>query len=101
MKTRPTHALAAAALALAVVSASFEAAAAPPSPPPPQETPFVAKLLPVAAGALVGTAVGFFIVPVLVPSVAGAATVGPPTRPLFGLAGAGLRALIGTTQAPK
>lgn len=96
-----THTLAAATLALAVAAASFEAAAAPPPPPPPPEASFVAKMLPVAAGALVGTAVGFFIVPVLVPSMAVAATVGPPTSPMLGVAGAGIGALIGVTQAPK
>lgn len=88
------------AAALAATAISVEAAAAPPAPPPP-ETPLVAQILPVAAGALVGTAVGFFIVPVLVPSVAVVATAGPPTSPMFGAIGAGLGALIGVTQAPK
>ncbi|WP_448188994.1 hypothetical protein [Azospirillum sp. sgz301742] len=94
MKTRCTHALVAAALVLAIAAPA--AAASPAVPPAPPETPFVAKMLPVAAGALVGAAAGFFILPVLAPSVAVAATVGPPTSPLFGLAGAGLGALIGT-----
>lgn len=93
-----TVALAAMAMAMAI---SFEAAASQSHPPPPPETPLVAQILPVAAGALVGTAVGFFIVPVLVPSVAVVATVGPPTSPMFGAIGAGLGALVGMTQAPK
>lgn len=97
MLARPRYVVAA-ALLLAIATAP--AAAAPPAPPPP-ETPFVAKLLPVAAGALVGAAAGFFIVPALVPGVAVAATAGPPTSPLFGLAGASLGALVGSTQAPK
>jgi len=101
MTTRFTHVLAAATLALAIAAPAFEAAAAPPAPPPPPETPFVAKILPMAAGALVGTAVGFFIVPVLVPSVAVAAAAGPPTSPMLGFVGAGLGALIGGTQAPN
>ncbi len=90
-----------AAAALAALSIPFEAAAAPPAPPPPPETPLVAQLLPVAAGALVGTAVGFFVVPVLVPGVAVVAAAGPPTSPMFGAIGAGLGALIGVTQAQK
>lgn len=89
------------AAALAATAISVEAAAAPPAPPPPPETPLVAQILPVAAGALVGTAVGFFIVPVLVPSVAVVATAGPPTSPMFGVIGAGLGALIGMTQEMK
>ncbi|WP_109122265.1 hypothetical protein [Azospirillum sp. TSO22-1] len=104
MTSRLSRTLAATAVVLAVAAPAFEAAAAPPAPPappPPPETPFVAKLLPVAAGTLVGAAAGFFIVPVLVPGVAVAAAAGPPTSPLFGFVGAGLGALIGTTQAPK
>lgn len=97
MKTRCTHALVAATLALAIAAPSGEAAAAQPvAPPRPADTPFVAKLLPVAAGALVGAATGFFILPLLAPGIAVAATAGPPTSPLFGFAGAGLGALIGT-----
>ena len=33
--------------------------------------------------------------------VAVAATVGPPTSPMFGFIGAGLGALVGATQATK
>lgn len=86
------------AAALAVTAISVEASAA---PPPPPETPLVSQILPVAAGALVGTAVGFFIVPVLVPGVAVVAAAGPPTSPMFGVIGAGLGALVGVTQVPK
>lgn len=101
MTNRFCHALAdalVAALMLAVVAAPVTGATAaePPRTQPQHETPFVAKMLPIAAGALVGAAAGFFIVPVLVPSVAVAAAAGPPTSPVFGLAGASLGALIGS-----
>lgn len=101
MTTRLTRCLAAGTLALTIAALPFEATAASPPAPPPPETPFVAKILPVAAGALVGTAVGFFVVPVLVPGIAVAATAGPPTSPMLGLVGAGLGALVGGTQVPK
>jgi hypothetical protein len=96
MKMRCTNALVAATFVLAIATPALDAAAAPPVAPPPPETPFVAKLLPVAAGALVGAATGFFIVPLLAPGAAVVAVAGPPTSPLFGFAGAGLGALIGT-----
>lgn len=101
MTTRLPYTLAAATFALAIAAAPLPAVAAAPPAPPPPEAPFVAKLLPIAAGTLVGAAAGFFIVPVLVPGVAAAAAVGPPTSPLFGFVGASIGALIGTTQAPK
>lgn len=104
MKTRSFHALVAVAFTLAIAAPSLEAAAAAPASPPPPETPFIAKMLPVAAGALVGAATGFFILPllapgILAPGVAAGVIAGPPTSPLFGVAGAGMGALIGNQIA--
>lgn len=96
MTIRFVRMLAAALVLAAAAQAPVATAAEPPRAQPPHETPFVAKVLPIAAGALVGAAAGFFIVPVLVPSVAVVAASGPPTSPLFGLAGASLGALIGS-----
>lgn len=70
---------------------------------PPAEQPFIAKVLPVAAGALVGGALGFFILPLILPATGATATnaavgaaAGPITNPFYGLAGASVGGFIGS-----
>jgi hypothetical protein len=82
-------------LAIAVVCAVAAAVPAQAQPAPPPQDPFVASLMPAAAGALVGGAMTFFIMPLIVPSLAsGAATVGPavgtPTLAAIGMAIGGI-----------
>lgn len=57
---------------------------------PPEQEPFISHVLPVAAGALVGTAVTFFILPLIIPGLAsGVRAVGPAVgTPLVGAVGA-------------
>lgn len=62
---------------------------------PPE--PSLAKVMPFAAGALVGGATAFFILPLIVPSLAsGAATVGPAVgTPALGAIGAVIGGAVG------
>jgi len=93
----PATALAvAAALSLAPVVA--RPARAQVSAPDPE--PVLSHVLPVAAGALVGTAVTFFILPLIVPSMAsGVPTVGPAVAtPYIGAIGAAVGGVIGYTM---
>ena len=55
------------------------------------------RLLPVAAGALVGAAASFFILPLIVPGTAVAATAGasPTAGPLVAAIGAGIGGFLG------
>ena len=90
----PATALAvAAALSLAPVVA--RPARAQVSAPDPE--PILSHVLPVAAGALVGTAVTFFILPLIVPALAsGAPAVGPAVAtPMTGAIGAALGGYVG------
>jgi hypothetical protein len=55
------------------------------------------RILPVAAGALVGAAASFFILPLVVPATAAAAAAGASTTasPLIAMIGAGVGGFIG------
>lgn len=72
---------------------------------PVAEQPFIGKVLPVAAGALVGGAVGFFILPLILPATGATATAavgaaaGPITSPVYGFAGAAIGSFIGSRYA--
>lgn len=93
----PATALAvAAALSLAPVVA--RPARAQVSAPDPE--PILSHVLPVAAGALVGTAVTFFILPLIVPAMAsGVPSVGPAVgTPYIGAIGAAVGGVIGYTM---
>src|SRR5579864_7301385 len=59
------------------------------------------RILPIAAGALVGAAAGFFLLPWIVPATAVAATAGASTTasPTLGLIGAGIGSFIGFEAA--
>jgi hypothetical protein len=59
-------------------------------------------VLPVAAGALVGAAVSFFVLPWIIPATAVAATAGASTTasPLLALVGAGVGSVIGYEMGP-
>jgi hypothetical protein len=61
-----------------------------------------ARILPVAAGALVGAAAGFFLLPLLVPATAAAATAGvsATATPVFAVIGAGLGGVVGYEYLP-
>lgn len=63
---------------------------------PTDNDPLLAHALPVAAGALIGAAAGFFILPLLVPALASATPITGTTvsSPLIGLASAGLGGLL-------
>ncbi|MGE0420416.1 MAG: hypothetical protein AB7O80_26725, partial [Acetobacteraceae bacterium] len=63
-------------LAVLVAILGIEPAAA--QVAPPEETPLIAHALPIAAGALVGTATSFFILPLVIPALASGATVAGP-----------------------
>lgn len=103
MRYRSVLPVIAIALALVLAISPLEWANAQAAPPP--EQPFIAKVLPVAAGALVGGALGFFILPLILPatgataSAAAGAAVGPITSPLYGLAGASVGGFIGSRYA--
>jgi len=88
------------AIALALVLALSPLEWANAQTAPPAEQPFIAKVLPVAAGALVGGAVGFFILPLILPGSAATAAAGvvtgPATSPFYGLAGASVGGFIGS-----
>ena len=60
------------------------------------------RMLPMAAGALAGAAAAFFLLPVLVPATAVAATAGASATsgPLFAVVGAGVGGLIGYEYIP-
>lgn len=45
---------------------------------PSAETPLIAHALPIAAGALIGTATSYFILPLIIPALASGATVAGP-----------------------
>jgi hypothetical protein len=60
-------------------------------------------LLPVAAGALVGAAVSFFLLPLVIPATAVAATgagVSATASPIFAAVGAGVGGVIGYKLVP-
>jgi len=83
--------LASAVLAtLAVVPAGAQVA-------PPVEPPLIAKVLPIAAGALVGTAASYFILPLVVPTMAAtSAGVGATVAsPMVGAMGAVVGGTVG------
>lgn len=67
---------------------------------PKAETPAIAYALPIAVGALVGGTTTFFILPLIIPAMAGAApAVGPVVgTPLFGAIGAVTGGVIGYTM---
>lgn len=93
----PATALAVAA-ALSVAPIMARPARAQVSAPDPE--PVLSHVLPIAAGALVGTAVTFFILPLIVPAVAsGAPAVGPAVAtPFVGAVGAALGGVVGYTM---
>ncbi len=80
-----------------VVAAAVSATPAAAQVAPPEPEPFISHVLPVAAGALVGTAVTFFILPLIVPALAsGAPAVGPAVAtPMTGAIGAALGGYVG------
>jgi hypothetical protein len=60
-------------------------------------------LLPVAAGALVGAAAGFFLLPLVIPATAvaaGGAGVSVTASPIFAAVGAGIGGVIGYKMVP-
>lgn len=59
-------------------------------------------MLPIAAGALVGAAAGFFLLPLVVPATAVAATAGASTTasPILAAVGAGIGGVIGYEFSP-
>lgn len=93
----PATALAVAA-ALSMTPIMARPARAQVSAPDPE--PVLSHVLPIAAGALVGTAVTFFILPLIVPAVAsGVPTVGPAVAtPFVGAVGAALGGVVGYTM---
>jgi hypothetical protein len=93
----PATALAVAA-ALSIAPIAARPARAQVSAPEPE--PVLSHVLPVAAGALVGTAVTFFIMPLIVPAMAsGVQTVGPAVAPPYiGAIGAAVGGVIGYTM---
>ena len=93
----PATALAVAA-ALSIAPIVARPARAQVSAPDPE--PILSHVLPVAAGALVGAAVTFFILPLIVPAMAsGVQTVGPAVAtPLTGAIGATVGGVIGYTM---
>jgi len=60
------------------------------------------RVLPVAAGALVGAATAFFLLPLLVPATAvgAAAGVSATAGPVFAAVGAGIGGVIGYALLP-
>ncbi|MFI4980210.1 MAG: hypothetical protein ACHQIO_07670 [Nevskiales bacterium] len=60
------------------------------------------RVLPVAAGALVGAATAFFLLPLLVPATAAGAVAGASTTagPLFAAVGASIGGVIGYEFLP-
>lgn len=101
MRFRPLLPVLALAMALVLALSPLEWANA--QAAPPVEQPFIAKVLPVAAGALIGGAVGFFILPLVLPATGATATnavvgaaAGPLTSPFYGLAGASVGGFIGS-----
>jgi hypothetical protein len=58
-------------------------------------------LLPIAAGALVGAAAGFFVLPWVVPATAAVATTGAVTSsPIFAIVGASIGGILGYKIVP-
>jgi hypothetical protein len=96
MKLRATAASLLAATMLFATPAVISGAAAQ-TPAPAQVN---SRILPIAAGALVGAA-GFFLLPWIIPATAVAATAGASTTasPTFGLIGAGIGSFIGFETA--
>ena len=97
MKARTT--VASLAIAMLLVGApAFAPVAAAQAPAPAQVSN---RILPIAAGALVGAAAGFFLLPWIVPATAVAATAGASTTasPTLGLIGAGIGSFIGFEAA--
>lgn len=64
---------------------------------PRYESPLIAHVLPIAAGALVGTASTFFILPLIVPALASTVPVAGPAvaSPLVGAVGAVVGGFVG------
>lgn len=64
---------------------------------PRYESPMIAHVLPIAAGALVGTASTFFILPLIVPAMASTVPVAGPAvaSPLAGAVGAVVGGVVG------
>ena len=83
---------------LLIGAPTFAPVAAAQTPPPSQVS---SRILPIAAGALVGAAAGFFLLPWIVPATAVAATAGASTTasPTLGLIGAGIGSFIGFETA--
>jgi hypothetical protein len=97
MKLRATAVSLLAATMLFATPAVISGAAAQ-TPAPAQVN---SRILPIAAGALVGAAAGFFLLPWIIPATAVAATAGASTTasPTFGLIGAGIGSFIGFETA--
>ena len=58
-------------------------------------------ILPIAAGALVGAAAGFFVLPWVIPATAVAAGTGAVTSsPIFAMLGAGIGGIVGYKMEP-
>jgi hypothetical protein len=85
-------------VAISLMGAPKFAEAQTPAPAPAQVS---GRILPIAAGALVGAAAGFFLLPWIVPATAVAATAGASTTasPTLGLIGAGIGSFIGFETA--
>jgi len=64
------------------------------------ESPMIAHALPIAAGALLGAASSFFILPLIIPAMAATVpAVGPPVAsPLAGALGAVVGGVVGYTM---
>jgi hypothetical protein len=97
MKPRATTASLLVATVLFATPAFIPRAAAQ-TPAPAQVN---SHILPIAAGALIGAAAGFFLLPWVIPATAVAATAGASTTasPTLGLIGAGIGSFIGFEAA--
>ncbi len=106
MRLRRSAAIAGIALSLSVVEAPAIPAWAQTAAQPSTDSPVIAKVLPVAAGALIGAAAGFFILPLVVSTgsasaaAGAAAAVGPVTSPWFGVIGASVGGFVGSRFIP-
>lgn len=91
------RAVTATVIASVVLFGAPELAAAQPVPPAQLND----HLLPIAAGALVGAAAGFFVLPWVIPATAAVASTGAVTSsPIFAALGAGIGGVLGYKMVP-
>lgn len=83
------------AVGLAVMAAAATPAVA--QNAPRYESPMIAHVLPIAAGALVGTASTFFILPLIIPAMAATVPAAGPAvaSPLIGAVGGVVGGFVG------